>query len=153
MKTLPQNIKKVLQWTPEPIVTSGEMKRQTTLQSMKHRNEQTDTCTTQAKTTVKAALRTKWGTSHPEYINTNRITTYETCRLMATFWTLTSATFKSRSNKNLCIISCTCILIRYTYEKNLELIQPYSNSTLVFFQDGHLADIFEVRSGQNLVER
>jgi hypothetical protein len=39
-------------------------------------------------------------------------------------------------------------------DKNLELIQPLIssgvlNSTLLLFQDGHLAVIFEVRSGRN----
>jgi predicted transcriptional regulator len=46
------------------------------------------------------------------------------------------------------------ILIRCTYDKNLEMIQPLvqENSTLLVFKDGHLAAIFEVRSGRNSVE-
>jgi hypothetical protein len=47
----------------------------------------------------------------------------------------------------------SCILIRCIYDKNLEMIQPFrSNSTLLVFQDGCLAAIFEVRSGRNSVE-
>jgi hypothetical protein len=45
-----------------------------------------------------------------------------TCQLTVLFWTLTSVTFKSRSNKNLGIMSS--IIIRCTDDKNLEMIQP-----------------------------
>jgi hypothetical protein len=38
------------------------------------------------------------------------------------FLNLTSVTFKSRSIENQGIMSC--ILIRFTYDKNLEMIQP-----------------------------
>jgi hypothetical protein len=48
----------------------------------------------------------------------------------------------------------SCILIRCTYDKNLEMIrlllQKYTS--LLVFQDGHLAAIFEVRSGRNSIE-
>jgi hypothetical protein len=42
----------------------------------------------------------------------------------------------------------------YTYDKNLDqaISSGVINSTLLVFQDGHLAAIFEVRSGRISVE-
>jgi hypothetical protein len=74
---------------------------------------------------------------------------YKTCPTNRPRWTLTSVTLKNWSNKKTGIMSCRCILIRCTHDKNLELIQSLVQE--LCFRFWPLVAKTRIRSDRNLV--